>query len=196
MGIDQILLALEFAIFLIPFAWVMVSMRLKGQDARGFVGEHRWAAALTSLAMLVWLLVIIAYLIDHQSTAWFGRIAIFDHPIAKGIGLGLGALGAIISTLGEFTLGASFRVALPNERTELVTRGIYAFIRNPCVLGMHLLVLGTFLVTPSILALAAIVLNFVGYKLKVQAEERLLHNLHGEAYDSYCQKTGRYLPRI
>ena len=196
MRIDQILLAIEFGIFLFPFAWVTVSMRLKGQDARGFVGEHRWAAALTGFASLVWLLVIIAYLIDHQSTTWFGRIAIFDHPVAKGVGLSLGALGAVITTLGEVTLGASFRIALPNERTELVTRGIYAVIRNPCVLGMHLIVLGTFLVTPSALALAAIVLNFVGYELKVQAEERLLHNLHGEAYESYCQNTGRYLPRI
>jgi protein-S-isoprenylcysteine O-methyltransferase Ste14 len=195
MRLDQIILAIEVIIFILPFAWVMVSMRMKGHDPKGSVGEHRWAAALTGFASLVWLLVILTYLIDSQSTSWFGRIALFDYQIIKGIGLSLGALGAVISTLGEFTLGASFRVALPAERTELITRGIYAVVRNPCVLGIYLIVLGTFLVTPSALALAAIVLNIIGYTLKVQAEEQLLRKLHGEAYEAYCRTTGRYFPR-
>jgi protein-S-isoprenylcysteine O-methyltransferase Ste14 len=196
MKLDQILLAIECAIFILPFAWLMISMRSKGHDPRGSVGDHRWEATLTSLASLVWLIVVITYLINSQSTIWFGRIARFDSQVFKGIGLGLGALGIIISTVGEFTLGASFRVALPNEQTELITRGIYAVVRNPCVLGIYLLVLGTFLVTPSVLALVAIILNVVGYTLKVRAEEQLLHKIHGEVYEAYCRGTGRYLPRI
>ena len=56
--------------------------------------------------------------------------------------------------------------------------------------------MGTFLIAPSLLALLAVVLNFVGFHLKVQAEEEYLLQTHGAEYEAYCAQTRRYLPRI
>jgi len=108
----------------------------------------------------------------------------------------LGAIGLLVGIAGEVMLGESFRAALPREKTKLVTTGIYRYTRNPCVLGVYLFVLGTFFIAPSLLALATVVLNFVGFHLKVQAEEECLRRVHGAEYEVYCARTSRFLPRI
>jgi protein-S-isoprenylcysteine O-methyltransferase Ste14 len=98
--------------------------------------------------------------------------------------------------VGEVALGEAFRVALPQGKARLVTTGIYRRIRNPCILGAELFALGTLFIAPSLLALLAVVLNVIGYHLKVQAEEVYLLRMHGEEYEAYRAWTGRYLPRI
>jgi len=145
---------------------------------------------------LLWLTVTLLYVFDAHSAAWFGRIALLDNDVAQGVGIALCVGGLLVGVVGEVTLGESFRVALPRDKTGLVTRGIYRYVRNPVALGVYLCVLGTCLIAPSFLALASVVLNFVGYHLKVQAEETYLRQAHGAEYAAYCAQTGRYIPRI
>ena len=53
--------------------------------------------------------------------------------------------------------------------------------------------LGTFLIAPSLLAFLALVINVIGYEMKVQAEEKYLRRMHGAEYEAYYARTGRYL---
>jgi len=101
-----------------------------------------------------------------------------------------------VGIAGEVALGESFRVALPRGETRLVTTGIYRYIRNPCVLGADLFALGTVFIAPSVLSLLAVVLNLIGYHLKVQAEEEYLLRTHATGYEGYCARAERYLPKI
>jgi ribosomal protein S18 acetylase RimI-like enzyme len=112
------------------------------------------------------------------------------------LGIAVCTIGVLVGDAGEVALGEQFRVALPRGKTKLVTTGIYRYTRNPCVLGVDLFVLGTFLIAPSLLALLALVLNLIGYYLKVQAEEEYLLRTHGAEYEAYCARTGRYLPLL
>jgi protein-S-isoprenylcysteine O-methyltransferase Ste14 len=112
------------------------------------------------------------------------------------LGIALSTVGVLAGIAGEVALGEAFRVALPQAKTKLVTTGIYRYIRNPCVLGADLFALGTLFIAPSLLALLAVVLNLIGYHLKVQAEEVYLLGAHGAEYEAYCARTERYLPRI
>jgi protein-S-isoprenylcysteine O-methyltransferase Ste14 len=57
-------------------------------------------------------------------------------------------------------------------------------------------VLGTFLIAPSLLAFSAMVVNVIGYEMKVKAEEEYLRRIHRTEYEVYCAKTGRYLPLV
>lgn len=46
------------------------------------------------------------------------------------------------------------------------------------------------------LALLAVPLNFVGYHLKVRAEEEYLERTHADKYEAYQAKTARYWPKL
>jgi protein-S-isoprenylcysteine O-methyltransferase Ste14 len=94
------------------------------------------------------------------------------------------------------SLGRSFRVALPENTQPLVTHGTYRFTRNPLALSVDLLALGVLLLAPSWLALVSLILNVIGYEWKIRIEEAYLREAHGAAYATYCERTGRYLPRF
>ena len=172
----------------------MVFVRRRGLNPKGVLGGHVCGAIFTFSATLLWLVVTLFYIIDTNSVTWFGRIALLDNGVVRGVGIASSSLGMLISILGEVALGQSFCVALPKTKTELVTNGIYHYIRNPIVLGTILLVLGTFLITPSLLAFLAVAVNIAGYEMKIQAEEDYLRRVHKSDYETYCTRTGRYLP--
>ncbi len=197
MTYDQIFLAVALITFLVTFVGIMVFVRKRRYDPKGVTTNVKaWKPAVTTVATLLWLAVMLLCIFDARSIAWFGRIAFLDNDVAKGLGIALCTIGLLVGIAGEVTLGEHFRVALPREKIRLVTTDIYRHIRNPCVLGVDLVVLGTFFITPSLLALVTVALNFVGFYLKVQAEEEYLLRTHGEEYEVYCARTGRYLPRF
>ena len=87
-------------------------------------------------------------------------------------------------------------MALPEYSPPLITHGIYRFTRNPLALSVDLLTLGVLLLAPSWSALLSFLSNVIAYEGKLQAEEAYLRETHGTAYVDYCQRTGRYLPRL
>lgn len=194
MTYDQIFLAAALGTYLVAFVAALVFVRRRtGCDPKGVdVGKTK----VSGMTLFLWLAIAACYVFNAHSVAWFGRIACLDNDAAKGSGIVLWVIGMLVGLVGEVALGESFRIDLPRERTRLITTGIYRYTRNPCVLGLDLVVLGTFLIAPSLLALLVVVLNFVGFHLKVQAEEEYLLQVHGVEYEAYCAHTGRYLPRI
>jgi len=197
MTYDRLFLAVALVVFLATFVATMLYVRRRGRDPKGAMTNVKaWEAAVTTVATLLWLVVTLLYIFDARSVVWFGRLAFLDSDVAKGLGIAFSTVGVLVGIAGEVVLGEQFRVALPRENTKLITTGIYRYTRNPCVLGVDLFVLGTLLIAPSLLALLAVVLNLIGYHLKVQAEEQYLLQTHGAEYEAYCARTGRFLPQI
>jgi protein-S-isoprenylcysteine O-methyltransferase Ste14 len=196
MSCTQIIFGAIVALFMISFVAAMVVMRSRGHDPKGTIGEHALGASITSGASLLWLTVALFFVFDDRSVTWFGRIALLDDGVVKILGLAVSVVGLLVGIAGQITMGESFRLAFPSEKTRLITNGIFGYVRNPCALGAFLLALGTVLVAPSWLAFLALVLNVFGYELKIRAEEAYLRETHGAAYEAYCEKAGRYLPRF
>jgi len=196
MTYDRVFLATAFALFLAAFVATMLYVRRRGYEPKGVMTNVKAGeAAVTTAASLLWLVVTLLYIFDARSVVWFGRIAFLDNDVAKGLGIALSTVGVLAGIAGEVALGESFRVALPRGETRLITTGVYRHIRNPCALGADLFALGTFFIAPSLLALAAAVLNLAGYHLKIRAEEAYLRRTYRAEYAAYCARTGRYLPR-
>ena len=110
-------------------------------------------------------------------------------------------IGAVVSIIGiavtvhaQFQLGESWRYGVDeNEKTELVTDGIYAHVRNPIYSGVFLFCLGILLLLPHILMLVSVLLVYLSIEIMVRfVEEPYLRATHGEVYIAYERQTGRY----
>lgn len=131
------------------------------------------------------------FLPDFQSL--FGKITILDISIIKYIGYGLLPLALIIGLAALFEMQNSWRVGIKHDqKTDLVTTGIYAFSRNPYFLSYDLLFLGIFLIFPSLLLLILTLALASVFHLMIKEEEKYLDEVHGKSYQMYKKKVGRY----
>ncbi len=124
----------------------------------------------------------------------FGRIQLAPDPLAWTIGLFILMANLLISAASLHGLKGSWRVGvLAEQKTELVTSGIYRFSRNPYFASYLLMFVGyTLLLQNGVL----LILSGIGFLLvhsMVRKEESYLTSVHGEAYLLYKGKTARYL---
>jgi len=115
--------------------------------------------------------------------------------IAGMVVLVLGIAGVLLSQTG---MGTSWRIGVDDaERTELVTRGVFALIRNPIFTAMVLTQIGMTLLVPTAVSLAALACLVLAVELQVRViEEPYLHRVHGAAYADYAARTGRFVPGL
>jgi protein-S-isoprenylcysteine O-methyltransferase Ste14 len=118
---------------------------------------------------------------------------------------GVQAVGVVVALAGfaatlaaQSGMGASWRIGVdPGERTELVTTGVFAHVRNPIFTAMAAAQAGMVLVVPTWVSVAALAALVAAVQLQVRAvEEPHLRATHGEAYAAYAARTGRFVPRV
>jgi protein-S-isoprenylcysteine O-methyltransferase Ste14 len=127
-----------------------------------------------------------------------GSIAALDQAAFHAIGLATCAVGLAGCLWAQLAMGESWRIGVDeDERTELVTRGIYARVRNPIFTFMVVSAAGLLLLVPNAFSAAALVLTTVCVQLQVRAvEEPYLRRVHGDAYAAYAARAGRFVPGI
>ena len=164
---------------------------------RGFsgrVGSLEWnAGALASLGMAAGVVAPVATLAAWPGSAlWFANDAIHQFGavlVAAGIA---GALAAQISMGNSWRIGVDAR-----ETTELVTDGLFAWVRNPIFSFILLTGAGLVLLLPTTLSLLALVLTTLGIEIQVRAvEEPYLEKTHGTVYRDYASRVGRLVPGV
>lgn len=83
------------------------------------------------------------------------------------------------------------------EKHELITRGIYAYIRHPMYASQWLWVIAQPLLLQNWIAGFINLLVFIPfYLLRVGAEEQLMLEQFGDQYRSYMQKVGAVFPKF
>ncbi len=119
-------------------------------------------------------------------------------PAARWAGAAVGLGGIATTVIAQQQMGTAWRGGFDDaERTPLVTRGLFARIRNPIYAGVLCLGLGVLALLPHVFVLLFLVLQFVAIDINVRRlEEPHLRRLHGAAYEEYLDRAGRYLPRI
>jgi protein-S-isoprenylcysteine O-methyltransferase Ste14 len=80
---------------------------------------------------------------------------------------------------------------------ELVRAGPYRFVRHPIYTGLAIHFAGACLATGNLLLIAGTLLvTFPALYLRAQAEERLLRDQFGAAYDDYAREVGMLVPLL
>jgi protein-S-isoprenylcysteine O-methyltransferase Ste14 len=122
-------------------------------------------------------------------------ILTIDGDLARYSGLILMAVGATFRVGPMFVLGRRFTWPLAcQERHELVRSGFYRWVRHPSYAGAFLGAIGWSLVFRSGLGLILVALLLPAFLPVVRAEEALLIQEYGDAYEAYQRRTWRLFP--
>ena len=105
-------------------------------------------------------------------------------------------LGLLVIIAAQSQMGASWRVGIDDAPTELVTHGLYRWIRHPIYSAMFALIAGQVLVTPAWASLLGGLFAATAIRLQAVREERHVRELHGEAHDAWAARVGRFIPGV
>lgn len=163
----------------------------------GFIRPRRGAPAVelagSWLFMSAIVLLVAGPVADLAGTTRFAVPA----PVAVA-GLVSAVAGTVFTLWAQVSMGDSWRIGVDQaQRTELVTDGAFAKVRNPIFSAMVLAAVGLAAWIPNWWSLAAVVVLVAGLELQVRAvEEPYLRRVHGPAYQRYLGRAGRFLPGI
>ena len=121
--------------------------------------------------------------IDGEPTRWLGSFVFIA--------------GGTLRLWPVFVFGRRFSglVTIQPGHT-LVTDGIDAHIRHPSYLGLLISATGWALAFRSLLGLFLVALMLPILLARIRAEERLLSDQFGEAYEAYRARTWRLVPGV
>lgn len=113
------------------------------------------------------------------------------------IGAVMSVIGTIIFIAAVLTMRDSWRAGVSkNDKTELVTNGIYQISRNPAFLGFDFLYIGTLLMFFNWILFLLTVFAVIMYHLQIiNVEEDFLLATFENEYLQYKKKVCRYIGR-
>lgn len=175
----------------------LIQVRRTGDSGwRGLSGRvgsaEWWAGVLFGVALLVGMAAPIAGAFGLDAVRWV------DRPVINIAGVGLAVAGIALTLAAQLRMGSDWRIGVDaTEQTNLVTDGLFAFVRNPIFTAMSLTGLGLTLMVPNAVAVAGFVALFVALQLQVRVvEEPYLRRIHGVAYARYEATVGRFVPGL
>jgi protein-S-isoprenylcysteine O-methyltransferase Ste14 len=121
-----------------------------------------------------------------------------DTTLVHVAGLVLSIAGITATFYAQVAMGESWRIGVDeSERTELVTSGPFALVRNPIFAAMLPTMLGLAMLVPTWVGIVAFagLLAILELQVRVVEEPHLL-GAHGGAYASYAARVGRFMPGI
>ena len=125
-------------------------------------------------------------------------LAPIDGPSLRAIGFILFGVGLATMFWAQMTMGASWRVGVDTEeRTTLVTSGLFSLVRNPIYSAGFLMSLGLLLILPAPAMAVSLLLFSIGVEIHVRiVEEPYLGSVHQTAYARYAASVGRFVPLV
>jgi protein-S-isoprenylcysteine O-methyltransferase Ste14 len=114
------------------------------------------------------------------------------------IGIVVATAGIAATVYAQLDMGDSWRIGVdPKETTTLVHTGVFGRIRNPIYTAMFTFGVGIALLTPNVVAFAALILLVATIEVQVRrVEEPYLLRTHGDAYRAYTASVGRFVPGV
>lgn len=189
-----------YAVYLVLAFGLRMLIQVRRTGSTGFhglagpPGSAEWFAGIGfTVALLVGAAAPVLALLDLVEP-----ISALDASPAHVAGVVLAVAGIATTFYAQVAMGASWRIGVdPVERTQLVTTGPFALVRNPIYAAMLPTALGLTLLVPSWVSFAGLAGLVIALELQVRVvEEPYLLRAHGEAYAGYAERVGRFFPGI
>jgi protein-S-isoprenylcysteine O-methyltransferase Ste14 len=150
-----------------------------------------------------WIFVVVAWLaLPFLSAGGAGLpgtaiIRFLVHPVGCALGLIMMCAGYAGTLWCYVAMGNAWRMGVNRtEKTDLVRRGPYHFVRHPIYLCQVVMVAAIAVLLPSILSLIILIIHLLCVLIKAADEESHLRSLLGQSYEAYCAHTGAWIPPL
>lgn len=192
-------------LFLFFFAYVALTMALPRWRVKQLTGENAFVVPRDDSAqgfigrifILLFMLVFVALAVHALFEEWEAYLLparFLEKPGIFWAGMALLHGSLLLIVVAQVQMSRSWRVGFDeNQRTELVTSGLFGYSRNPVFVGMLATMAGLFLVLPNALTLLAAVMAWVVLQIQVRMEEAFLGKKHGATYTDYAKRVRRWL---
>lgn len=146
---------------------------------------------LTSFILPITVLLVIPYLIER-------RIVIdLNLQFVLGVIVILAGLFVMAQTIRTFIRIGRGTLAPWSPTRKLIIGGMYAYVRNPMIMGVFTVLLGEALAISSLAILIWALIFFAGNTAYfIFSEEPGLEKRFGEEYREYRQNVPRWIPRL
>ena len=105
--------------------------------------------------------------------------------------------GLMIAIIARRTLAENWSAAVALKKDhELITIGLYHYVRHPIYTGLLISLLGTLMLQGEVRAFLGFVLALFALYRKAKREERFLSEEFGEGFAEHAKQTGMFLPRF
>ena len=167
----------------------------QGKDTKNMsrTKHDKGSTTLISVVMgLEFIVIPLSPLINH----W--KVGVVFYLWVAVVGIIVGAIGLFIRYVAFTTLGRFFsRTLREQDEHQLVTIGIYKYIRHPGYLSDILIFFGASLAMGNLLPIISVpVLFFVVYSYRIHVEEMMLVDIFGEKYTAYKKTSKRLIPFV
>ena len=155
---------------------------------------HDYIGIVFKLLILATAIVIIFSGFTDPGHTYLVPVRYLEKPLLVYSGLVLIHIAFLIIMVAQQQMKRSWRVGIDEEnRTQLVTSGLFAVSRNPVFAGIIISVLGIFLILPNMFTFAIMILTYFVIQVQVRLEEAFLEKQHGQRYLQYKQQVKRFL---
>jgi protein-S-isoprenylcysteine O-methyltransferase Ste14 len=184
----QIILGVLFAIFLIAAIVPRIMQKRKKIETVGCIGIDKRIFFLGKISLFTSFILILVQL-------FFTNLSLFESSEAfYWVCVALLGMGVMFFTLAIMGLGTfSLRVGLAQEETALRTTGIYGVSRNPMLLGLYLMALGSAVYVQNPLNWLLVIIALSIHHKIILAEEISMQNRFGEQWTAYIKNVRRYI---
>lgn len=185
----QLYLGLIIVFFILAFGVKNIKTYLStGESIRG---KSKKVTASIILSTLIYILILSRiFLLDPS---WIMEVHPIGYEILRITGFVFVTLGFFMGIFSLIAMKNSWRVGIKyDQKTDLVTSGIYRISRNPYFFSYDLLILGYIFIYPSPILLILYVPLVIIFHKMILEEENYLESIHGEAYLKYKKKVNRY----
>ena len=140
------------------------------------------------------LIVISSYAFSDNWSDFLLPLWYLEYPILQKIGYVMLLLSLVIVWVAQSQMADSWRIGIDEEnKTELVTNGLFRYSRNPIFLGIMVANIGLFSVLPNAFTMLIVALSTISVNTQIRLEEEYLKKTHKNFYLDYSKKVRRWI---
>jgi len=157
-------------------------------------GAHSYIGKLLKFMIFFQCAIIAVYAIKPGWYEYYLPVWYLENPTLQLIGWMLLHASLLWIFIAQLQMADSWRIGIDKQnKTKLITNGLFSISRNPIFLGIIIADLGLFLVIPNSLTLLILALVFTTIQIQVRLEEPLLSRMHAEDYTQYKNQVRRWI---